>query len=121
MRWNHPTRGVILPGEFIPIAEEDGLIEPIGMWVLERACTQVAQWQRDRPDAAPIGLSVNLSAKQVANRKFPGAISEILRATGLDPRLIEPRDNRERGAEGRCGADRGFACAQGDRAAPRSR
>jgi diguanylate cyclase (GGDEF)-like protein/PAS domain S-box-containing protein len=88
LRWEHPGRGgrgPIPPSEFIPIAEEDGLIEPIGVWVLERACRQAAHWHHSRPDAAPIGLSVNLSAVQVANRNFPGVIGEVLRATGLDP------------------------------------
>ena len=71
--------------EFIPVAEEDGLIEPIGRWVLEHACRQAAQWHRARPDAAPIGISVNLSAVQVANRELPELVAEVLRATGLDP------------------------------------
>jgi diguanylate cyclase (GGDEF)-like protein/PAS domain S-box-containing protein len=88
LRWVHPERGRIAPSEFIPIAEEDGLIEPIGQWVLERACRQAAQWHRLRPDAAPIGISVNLSAVQVANRAFPGVIADVLRATGLDPSCL---------------------------------
>jgi diguanylate cyclase (GGDEF)-like protein/PAS domain S-box-containing protein len=85
LRWEHPRRGLILPSEFIPVAEEDGLIEPIGVWVLERACRQAADWHQLRPDAAPIGMSVNLSAVQVANRNFPGVVARVLRATGLDP------------------------------------
>jgi diguanylate cyclase (GGDEF)-like protein/PAS domain S-box-containing protein len=85
LRWEHPGRGPIPPSEFIPIAEEDGLIEPIGLWVLERACRQAAHWHQARPDAAPIGISVNLSAVQVVNRNFPGVIAQVLRATGLDP------------------------------------
>jgi diguanylate cyclase (GGDEF)-like protein len=85
LRWEHPTRGDISPSEFIPIAEETGLIEPIGMLVLERACRQAAQWHQARPDAAPIGISVNLSAVQVASRAFPAVMAEVLRATGLDP------------------------------------
>ena len=68
LRWDHPERGLIAPAEFIPIAEEDGLIEPIGRWVLERGVPPGrAWWHRARPDAAPIGMSVNLSAVQVAN------------------------------------------------------
>jgi len=85
LRWEHPARGEISPSEFIPIAEENGLIEPIGMLVLERACRQAAQWHQARPDAAPTGISVNLSAVQVASRAFPAVIGEVLRATGLDP------------------------------------
>jgi len=88
LRWDHPERGSIPPSEFIPVAEEDGLIEPIGQWVLERACRQGAQWYRARPDAAPLGISVNLSVVQVANRGFPAVIAEVLRASGLDPSCL---------------------------------
>jgi hypothetical protein len=60
LRWEHPTRGRIAPGDFISVAEENGLIDPIGRWVLDRACRQAAHWYRTRPDAAPISMSVNL-------------------------------------------------------------
>ena len=63
-----PTQGQIAPSEFIPVAEENGLIEPIGRWVLEHACRQAARWYDERPDVAPIQMSVNLSAVQIANR-----------------------------------------------------
>ncbi|HEY5318958.1 MAG TPA: diguanylate cyclase, partial [Solirubrobacteraceae bacterium] len=62
LRWQHPILGPISPEEFIPVAEESGLIVPIGNWVLERACRQAALWYPMRPDAAPFGISVNLSA-----------------------------------------------------------
>jgi diguanylate cyclase (GGDEF)-like protein/PAS domain S-box-containing protein len=88
LRWEHPERGRIPPTEFIPIAEEDGLIEPIGLWVLERACGQAAHWCRARPEAAAIGMSVNLSVVQVTNRGFPALIAEVLRTTGLDPSCL---------------------------------
>ncbi len=88
VRWRHPERGLIPPAEFIPIAEENGLIEPIGRWVLEQACRQAAQWHRDRPDAAPFRISVNLSAIQVAKRGLPETVAEVLRATRLDPSCL---------------------------------
>jgi diguanylate cyclase (GGDEF)-like protein/PAS domain S-box-containing protein len=88
LRWNHPERGEVAPSEFIPIAEENGLIEPIGRWVLEQACRQGAEWYRARPDAAPITISVNLSAVQVTRRSLPQLVGSILRSTGLDPACL---------------------------------
>jgi diguanylate cyclase (GGDEF)-like protein/PAS domain S-box-containing protein len=87
LRWRHPERGEIPPSEFIPIAEENGLIEPIGRWVLERACRQAAQWYQARPDAAPLTMSVNLSAVQV-RRSLPDVVRSVLRSTGLDPACL---------------------------------
>ncbi len=88
LRWRHPERGEISPAEFVPIAEENGLIEPIGRWVLERACRQAAEWYQVRPDSAPINMSVNLSAVQVARRSLPDVVQSVLRATGLDPACL---------------------------------
>lgn len=88
LRWRHPERGEIPPSEFIPIAEENGLIEPIGRWVLERACRQAAQWYRARPDGAPLTMSVNLSAVQVTRRSLPDVVRSVLRSTGLDPACL---------------------------------
>ncbi len=88
LRWRHPERGEIPPSEFIPIAEENGLIEPIGRWVLERACRQAAQWYGARPDAAPLTMSVNLSAVQVSRRSLPDVVGSVLRSTGLDPACL---------------------------------
>ena len=96
LRWRHPERGEIPPSEFIPIAEENGLIEPIGRWVLEQACRQAAEWYHARPDAAPLTMSVNLSAVQVTRRSLPDVVASVLRSTGLDPALPEPRDHRDR-------------------------
>ncbi|MGN6870520.1 MAG: sensor domain-containing protein [Solirubrobacteraceae bacterium] len=87
LRWRHPQRGEVPPSEFIPIAEENGLIEPIGRWVLEHACRQAAQWYHVRPDAAPLTMSVNLSAVQV-RRSLPDAVRSVLRSTGLDPACL---------------------------------
>jgi predicted signal transduction protein with EAL and GGDEF domain len=88
VRWDHPERGLVVPEDFIPIAEENGLIEPIGRWVLERACRQAARWSQMRPDAAPLGVSVNLSAVQVSRRDLPETVRSTLRATGVDPSTI---------------------------------
>jgi diguanylate cyclase (GGDEF)-like protein/PAS domain S-box-containing protein len=88
LRWDHPTRGRVPPLEFIPIAEENGLIEPIGRWVLERACRQAADWYAQRPDARPISVAVNLSALQFENASLPETVAATLRASGLDPGLL---------------------------------
>ncbi|HEY1565620.1 MAG TPA: EAL domain-containing protein [Solirubrobacteraceae bacterium] len=88
VRWEHPERGRISPVDFIPVAEENGLIEPIGRWVLEHACRQAAQWCRARPDAAPLTMSVNLSAAQVANRALADTVATALRVSGLDPSIL---------------------------------
>src|ERR1700761_931063 len=88
VRWDHPERGRIAPGDFIPVAEENGLIEPIGRWVLAHACCQAADWYRARPDAAPVSMSVNLSAAQVANAGLTDAVRAALRMSGLEPSLL---------------------------------
>jgi diguanylate cyclase (GGDEF)-like protein/PAS domain S-box-containing protein len=88
LRWEHPQRGVVLPSEFVGIAEENGLIEPIGRWALERACRQAVRWQREQPEAPPIGVSVNLSVVQFARRDLPQIVDSALRASDLDPALL---------------------------------
>ena len=85
IRWQHPGRGLILPEEFIPVAEQTGLIEPIGRWVLEESCRQTVEWHNAQPDAPPIGVSVNLSARQVAQRDLPEMVAEVLTSSGIDP------------------------------------
>jgi diguanylate cyclase (GGDEF)-like protein/PAS domain S-box-containing protein len=88
IRWQHPERGLVAPGDFIPVAEENGLIEPIGRWVLENACRQGARWYHQRPDAPPISMSVNLSAVQVASRGLADTVASALRGAGLDPQHL---------------------------------
>jgi diguanylate cyclase (GGDEF)-like protein/PAS domain S-box-containing protein len=88
LRWDHPQRGRVPPLDFIPIAEANGLIEPIGRWVLEQACRQAADWYRQRPDAAPISVTVNLSAVQFEDPSLPATLDATLRACGLDPELL---------------------------------
>ena len=85
VRWRHPERGMLDPGEFVSIAEDSGLIEPIGRWVQERACRQALAWQQLRPDARPFDVAINLSARQAAHRDLPSTIEEVLARTGLDP------------------------------------
>jgi diguanylate cyclase (GGDEF)-like protein len=85
VRWRHPDLGLLLPSEFIPLAEENGLIVPLGEWVMRRACTQSLEWQR--AGVAPIRVVVNLSSRQL-NRGMVESVSRMLRETGLDPRWL---------------------------------
>jgi diguanylate cyclase (GGDEF)-like protein/PAS domain S-box-containing protein len=87
VRWQDPERGMISPGEFIPIAEETGQIEPIGTWVLLQSCRQNKAWQ----DAglAPIKVSVNVSARQFRSRTLIETVVGVLTETGLDPKWLE--------------------------------
>jgi diguanylate cyclase (GGDEF)-like protein/PAS domain S-box-containing protein len=83
LRWRHPTRGLLLPGEFIPLAEETGLIVPIGEWVLRTACAQLQAWLR--AGLPQLDLSVNLSARQLNHRDLGAAVIKALDESGLDP------------------------------------
>ncbi len=85
VRWRHPKRGLLDPADFVSIAEDSGLIEPIGRWVQERACRQALSWQQLRPDARPLDVAVNLSARQVAHRDLPATVAEIIARTGINP------------------------------------
>jgi diguanylate cyclase (GGDEF)-like protein/PAS domain S-box-containing protein len=87
VRWRHPERGIISPTEFIPLAEETGLIMPIGEWVLRTACHQAKAWQR--PAHRSIRMAVNLSAKQFNDENLTQIVVSALHDTGLDPRLLE--------------------------------
>ena len=88
-RWQHPTRGLIMPADFIPTAEEIGLIVPIGYWVLEKACQQISIWQKKNPSDPPLSISVNLSARQCAQSDLVHRISGILRENKLDPASLK--------------------------------
>lgn len=83
LRWQHPTLGIIAPDVVIPIAEECGLILPIGEWVMRRACEQLAVWQRESPETAPRSVSVNVSRKQLATSDLPTKVAAIVRDTGI--------------------------------------
>ncbi len=88
LRWEHPERGMVSPTEFIPLAEETGLIVPIGRWVLEKACRQAREWQEQcQSDPLPI-MGVNLSLRQFQNPGLAGEVARILRETGLDPEYL---------------------------------
>ena len=89
LRWRHPVRGIVAPLDFIPLAEETGLIIPIGSWVLAESCRQVREWQRRFPREAPLSLSVNLSVKQLAQPDFVAHMAGIVRSSGLDPRCLK--------------------------------
>jgi diguanylate cyclase (GGDEF)-like protein/PAS domain S-box-containing protein len=87
VRWRHPTRGLVLPGEFIPLAEETGLIGAIGEFVLRQACWQAQQWQRH--GLAPVRVSVNLSVHQLRQGKLVSLVRQVLDDTGLAARCLE--------------------------------
>ena len=88
IRWNHPTRGLVTPDRFIPLAEQTGLIVPIGRWVLREACFQLSRWQRAYPDTAPRGVSVNLSVRQMHDRKLIDDVFDAISDSGIDPSAL---------------------------------
>jgi EAL domain-containing protein (putative c-di-GMP-specific phosphodiesterase class I) len=88
IRWRHPTRGLLLPAEFIPLAEETGLILPLGDWVLETACRQIAAWA-SRPQAAHLAVAVNISARQLRQADFAEKVLATLERTGANPAKLE--------------------------------
>ena len=90
VRWNHPERGLLLPGEFLDLAEETGLIVPIGTWVLETACRQTVEWQQARPrvTAAPIVINVNLAARQVADPNLVKTVARVIHDTSIAPSAL---------------------------------
>jgi diguanylate cyclase (GGDEF)-like protein/PAS domain S-box-containing protein len=89
LRWFHPQRGSIPPTSFIPVAEETGLILPIGRWVLKEACRQLAAWQARFPSDPPLTMSVNISSRQFTQAGLIEQIQQILDETGLDPRTLK--------------------------------
>jgi len=87
LRWNHPLRGLVPPLDFIPLAEETGLIVPIGEWVLATACAQNKLWQDQR--LTKLGIAVNLSARQFADSQLLPKLTDIIHASGIDPSSLE--------------------------------
>jgi diguanylate cyclase (GGDEF)-like protein/PAS domain S-box-containing protein len=89
IRWRHPERGIVSPNEFIPVAEETGFIVPIGQWVLEEACNQLAQWQAKHPADPPLYMAVNLSGRQFSQPDLIENIERVLREHQLPPNSLK--------------------------------
>lgn len=89
VRWHHPEKGLISPAQFIPLAEETGLIIPIGEWVLKTACAQNRQWQNTGPICGPVGVSLNLSGIQFRQENLIKIIEKVLGDSGLAPSFLE--------------------------------
>lgn len=88
IRWNHPERGMVMPADFIPVAEETGIIVPIGEWVMEEGCRQIREWQQRYPEKANLTISINLSCKQFIQLDLAERVQKILQKTGLDARNL---------------------------------
>jgi len=84
IRWQHPTRGMVPPVQFIPVAEESDVINDIGLWVLQTACQQLGQWQQD-PSTAQLQLAVNVSARQFRQTDFVALVKAVIGQTGIQP------------------------------------
>ncbi len=85
VRWRHPQRGLVPPDAFIPLAEETGLVVPLGFWVLERACRQVVEWSHESPG---LSVSINVSQRQLRREEFGAEVGQVLASTGIDPSRI---------------------------------
>jgi EAL domain-containing protein (putative c-di-GMP-specific phosphodiesterase class I) len=83
IRWQHPERGLISPDQFIPLAEETGLILPLGTWMLDHSLRQLAQWREVLPEAADLWVAVNLSARQLSDPDLVDKVRQSIRAAGL--------------------------------------
>jgi Amt family ammonium transporter len=89
LRWHHPARGVISPAEFIRVAEDSGLIIPIGHWVLREACRQMTAWDREFPEHVGLMINVNLSARQCPQPEMVRDVAAVLKETGLAPERLK--------------------------------
>jgi diguanylate cyclase (GGDEF)-like protein/PAS domain S-box-containing protein len=88
LRWEHPQRGLVAPGEFIPVAEESGLIDRIGEWVLRQVLRDAARWEQARPDLPPLRLGINTSSQQLRNPLFAEQVGVLVTASGIDPTCV---------------------------------
>ena len=88
VRWNHPERGLLLPGEFIPVAEESDLILLLGRWVLRESCRQMAAWRSSHPCASSLTVSVNISSRQLTDPHFVEDVEFALAESGLEPEFL---------------------------------
>ncbi len=89
LRWNHPRKGLVLPQEFIGVAEEIGLIHALGEWVFERACSRLKAWEGNWEACPGLSMSINMSALHISRRGLPGVLESILSHTGVDPQRIK--------------------------------
>jgi diguanylate cyclase (GGDEF)-like protein/PAS domain S-box-containing protein len=89
IRWEHPERGMLNPGEFIRVAEETGLIVPMGAWVLDQSCRQIMRWQASIPDLGPLKISVNLSGRQLGHPNLVADVKQIISDTHINPSQVE--------------------------------
>ena len=89
VRWEHPVRGLVPPGDFIPLAEETGLIVPLGLWVLWEACQQGRAWQQSHRAGPPLRVSVNVSARQLQQPDLVAQVAQVLAGTGLAPACLK--------------------------------
>ncbi|WP_041770160.1 bifunctional diguanylate cyclase/phosphodiesterase [Metapseudomonas resinovorans] len=88
MRWQHPERGMVMPHEFVPLAEETGLILPLGRWALQSACMQLVVWSK-HPETARLSVAVNVSARQFHHPDFVQEVLDVLKYTGADPKRLK--------------------------------
>jgi len=88
IRWRHPEHGIIPPSEFIPIAEESGMMAPIGRWILQESCRQLAAWRRELPHDHPLSINVNVSPRQAGRNHLADDVQRVIDATGIDPRQL---------------------------------
>ncbi|MCO8271435.1 EAL domain-containing protein [Actinoplanes sp. TRM 88003] len=101
VRWQHPTRGFVSPGDFIPVAERSGLIVPLGSWVLREACEQLARWQREHGEGAIKAINVNVAVRQLRESGFVDEVAAVLSDTGLLPRNLVLEVTESSVADGR--------------------
>ncbi|MCU7722646.1 EAL domain-containing protein [Actinoplanes sp. KI2] len=101
VRWNHPVRGFVSPGEFIPVAERSGLIVPLGSWVLREACEQLARWHAEYGDGAIKTINVNVAVRQLREPGFVDEVAAVLSETGLLPQNLVVEITESSVADGR--------------------
>lgn len=89
VRWEHPDRGLVSPASFVPLAEETGLIIPLGRWIMEEACRQMVEWAERYPDLPDLTMSVNLSARQLRQPDLAEQVIEVVTASGLSPNRLK--------------------------------
>jgi EAL domain-containing protein (putative c-di-GMP-specific phosphodiesterase class I) len=88
LRWEHPTRGLLAPEEFLEVAEDAGLLVPIGGWVLHEACAQLARWEQAHPQAADLSISVNVAAQQVRRKGFGDEVRAAITEARIAPERV---------------------------------